>query len=68
MEEIHIKLCIQDDLRAKGKVATPDLLKKVIKELRFVPEDTKLYSNTGCKRVTDKVDLIIDEDFDFFRK
>lgn len=34
----------------------------VLKELVFVPEDKELFSLTGCKRVSEKVDYALEDD------
>ena len=62
MERRHIIMCIEDDLRSKNvTILKRTIVEKIADELRYSPSDTKLYSNTGCKRVSDKVDLIIEE-------
>jgi len=63
MERRHIVLCIEDDLHFKNVTVKRHIVEKIADEMRFSPSDTKLYSNTGCKRVSDKVDLVIEELF-----
>ena len=63
MEKVHVRLCIEDDLRRKAHPITEDLVEDVLKEMTFFPpdwlaDDGVQFSETGCKRVTDKVDLI----------
>jgi hypothetical protein len=36
-------------------------VKVVVDSLSYWPEDTKLYSTTGCKRVANKMDLYQEE-------
>ena len=63
LERKHIKLCIWDDLIAKGyKKITTEILENVANEMRYLPKDTQIYSTSGCKRVSEKVDLIIEEE------
>ncbi len=64
LERRHVKLCIRDDLALKGQKVTEDMLSKVADELLYFPAEHKLFSKSGCKRVSQKVDLLI-EDFAF---
>eukprot|EP00058_Branchiostoma_floridae_P001527 XP_002587015.1 hypothetical protein BRAFLDRAFT_103831 [Branchiostoma floridae] len=59
----HVKQCIEDDLRAKGHTVTEDVVTKVADELQYFPdqEQLTLYSKSGCKRVSQKVDLVMEE-------
>jgi len=60
MDRSHVKLCIKDDLRSKNHfVYSDETVDKIANELVFFPEDTKLFSSSGCKRVSDKVDYIM---------
>ncbi|XP_035683219.1 torsin-1A-like [Branchiostoma floridae] len=61
LERQHVKLCIRDDLRAKGHTVTEDVVTKVADELQYFPDREQLYSKSGCKRVSQKVDLIMEE-------
>lgn len=57
----HIEYCIKQDLRRKKVVPSDGLVLKILHELSFFqPPGTPVqYSLTGCKRVSDKVDLHI---------
>ncbi|XP_013421097.1 torsin-1A-like [Lingula anatina] len=66
LERKHVKMCIRDDLRAKNisdEKITEEILSKVADELQYHPPSKQLFSKSGCKRVSQKVDLIL-EDFD----
>lgn len=39
-----------------------ELVDKISKEMNYFPEETQLFSKTGCKRVSEKVDYAMDED------
>ncbi len=65
LERQHVKLCIEDDLRAKGYKYNEDIISKVADELLYFPPEDKLFSKSGCKRVSQKVDLIV-EDLPFY--
>jgi len=62
MERRHVKLCIEDDLRYKNREVTEDLVNKVADVLPYFPADKKLFAASGCKRVSQKVDLMLDSD------
>ncbi len=61
LERQHVKLCVEDDLLAKGHTPQKDIVSKVADELLYFPSETKLFSKSGCKRVSQKVDLIIED-------
>ena len=64
LSKSHIHQCIKRDLMGKGKVPYVELLENVVQELPFYKPfaNSELYSTTGCKRVSDKVDLHIHGD------
>lgn len=67
LEKKHIKECIKDVLlRKKYYILREDipeeLVDKISKEMNYFPEETQLFSKTGCKRVSEKVDYAMDED------
>ena len=37
------------------------MIEKVTDQLSYWPRDIKLYSSSGCKRVAQKIDLIVEE-------
>ncbi|CAL1538966.1 unnamed protein product [Lymnaea stagnalis] len=60
----HVRKCIQDAMVIEGYYANietvPDeKVDQVMKELTFVPEVEQLFSSTGCKRVSQKIDLVM---------
>lgn len=66
MERRHVKQCIKAELVAKGffKVVegVPDLVvQKIADELRYFPASHALFSLTGCKRINEKIDYIMEE-------
>jgi len=62
MERRHVKLCIEDDLRSKNREVTEELVNKVADVLPYFPPEVKLFATSGCKRVSQKVDLMLDND------
>lgn len=59
LERRHIKQCIIADLTAKKKPYSEDVVNQVAKELQYDPEDGKVFSRSGCKKVSSKVDFVI---------
>lgn len=61
LNKAHIEHCIKQDLRRKKVVPSEDLVVQILQEMSFFqPPGTPVqYSLTGCKRVSDKVDLHI---------
>ena len=75
MERQHVKSCIRDDIVQKrkqamiGKMEKPvrqpmvpkETIDKVADMLLYYPDDLPLYAKSGCKRVSQKVDLVFDD-------
>lgn len=66
MEKKHIRECIKDVLLARyskefdAREKIPEeLINEIAAELNYFPEDTGLFSVTGCKRVPEKVDYVM---------
>lgn len=57
LERQHVKLCIRDEIDRLGFVAEDldKLLEDIADEMTYFPEDTRMYSKSGCKGVHDKV-------------
>ncbi|XP_062567718.1 torsin-1A-like [Saccostrea cucullata] len=59
----HVKKCIKDYLVARNynkRDSVPEeIVQKIMRELIFFPDDTQIFSVTGCKRVPDKVDYVM---------
>ncbi|XP_046369886.2 torsin-1A-like [Haliotis rufescens] len=61
LEKSHVRRCIKDSMVAKGYVLTDDRVESVVEELTFWPESEQVFSVTGCKRVAEKVDYVMEE-------
>lgn len=59
LEKRHVIQCIMRDLVAKKFSTDSRSVDKILGELSFTEVDTLRLSNTGCKRVADKVDLVM---------
>ncbi|XP_070559294.1 torsin-1A-like [Ptychodera flava] len=69
LERSHVLKCIQDDLRAKkfnldinNRLSNDrKFINQIADELAYRPKEINAFSETGCKRVPEKVDLILNE-------
>ena len=59
MERSHIKMCAAADLEKKGYPVTDSILNRVADELLYFPEDQKVFSESGCKKISSKVDYVM---------
>ena len=59
LERSHIKMCAKADLELKGYSVTEEILNRVADEMLYSPEDLKVFSKSGCKKVSSKVDYIM---------
>lgn len=65
LEKKHIRSCIKDYLINKNyyhkrEKIPGDLVDAISKELNYVPGDKEIFSVTGCKRIPEKVDYVMD--------
>ena len=54
LEKVHVKQCIQADLKRKGKIVSQETIQKIADEMKY---SNNAFSTTGCKRVSSRVDL-----------
>ena len=59
LERSHVKMCAEADLKKKGHPVTEQVLNSIADELLYYPEDLKVFSQSGCKKVSSKVDYIM---------
>lgn len=63
LEREHVKLCIKSEIEKNNGtgylleegVEVDEVIEEVANEMTYFPEDTQLYSKSGCKGVHDKV-------------
>ncbi|XP_067948856.1 torsin-1A-like [Watersipora subatra] len=65
LEKRHVRQCINEELMKRDVEfkKRDELIEEVISQLSFTPEDVELYSTSGCKRVSAKIDRIMEEDY-----
>ena len=59
MERTQVKQCAEEDMKAKNHVPTANNLDLVADEMQYYPEEEQIFSTSGCKKVSSKVDLIM---------
>jgi len=59
LERSHIKMCAEAELERKQHKVTEQILNKIADELLYFPDDTKVFSQSGCKKISSKVDYIM---------
>jgi len=52
-------MCAKANLKQKGHPVTEEILNKVAEELIYYPDDLKVFSQSGCKKISSKVDFIM---------
>ncbi|XP_076353004.1 torsin-1A-like [Tachypleus tridentatus] len=62
LEKQHVIHCINDDLKMKGHSLKYSIIQEIAGQIEYFPTEFELFSTTGCKRVSRKVDLVIDDD------
>ncbi|XP_045206694.2 torsin-1A-like [Mercenaria mercenaria] len=66
LERRHVNQCIKDGLIKKGyynsEYEIPELkVQEIRDELKYYPKDFLIFSTTGCKRIAEKIGLIMEE-------
>lgn len=66
LERKHVKQCILDGLFAKGFYefkyqVDEDVVEEIADQLMYFPNTTRLFSTTGCKRVIEKIFLVMED-------
>ena len=67
LERTHVKECIKDALIRKRYYKSKEAIKRgkveeIADELAYVPEGILLFAANGCKRVDQKIDLVMFDD------
>jgi ATP-dependent Clp protease ATP-binding subunit ClpA len=59
MEKQHVKMCVKADMENKGYLYSSSDLERVANEMVYFPEESQLFSVSGCKKVSSKTDLLM---------
>ncbi|XP_070550239.1 torsin-1A-like [Ptychodera flava] len=54
-----VKQCVQRDLKQKRHEVTSSIVDQITEQLQFFPSNLRLFSVTGCKKVSPHVDLVV---------
>ena len=63
LERRHVKTCIRNELNRRdvSDTWTEEMVDDIADQLTYWPADLKLFSTSGCKRVAQKVDLLLED-------
>ena len=61
LERSHVKRCVEDELRRKKLAVTSEKQNNIADQLSYFPPDIKLFSKSGCKKISEKVDIFHEE-------
>lgn len=62
LEQQHVRECIKDAFRNKGAGdVSNDDIQEVMRDVSFGPEKSKLFSKSGCKRIVQKVSVVLEK-------
>ena len=62
LERRHVKICVRNELRRREVPGwSEDHVEMITDQLEYWPAELKLFSKSGCKRVAQKVDLLLEE-------
>jgi len=64
MERSHVIMCIKDYLKSTNPRLLEKFVTNVADSLQYFPKGTGLFSTSGCKRISQKVDLLIQEELE----
>nr|XP_023025779.1 torsin-1A-like [Leptinotarsa decemlineata] len=60
MEERHVRECIKDQFRERNvEFPSEEHINEVMEFIEWGPDGTKLFSKTGCKRISSKVAILV---------
>ena len=60
LEKSHVKRCIETDLKEKGHAVKSEMVDHIADQFQYFPDWLPVFSKTGCKQVTSKVDLSLE--------
>ncbi|XP_052255510.1 torsin-1A-like isoform X2 [Dreissena polymorpha] len=61
LERKHVEQCIKDAFKSLPWKASDEKVKEIADQLTYFSDDTQVFSTTGCKRIYDKVQLIMND-------
>ena len=61
LERQHVRKCVIKEAKDRNLTMREEDIMGIVDSLNYWPSDTKLYSTTGCKRISNKFDLYQEE-------
>jgi len=61
LERQHVRQCVRREAEARNVSLSEAEVESISAGLSYWPEDSQLFSVTGCKRVASKLDLLVEE-------
>ncbi|XP_043576243.1 torsin-1A-like [Chiloscyllium plagiosum] len=55
----HVKECVRSEMVSRDIKPSDEIVAEVAKSMNFIPESEKLFSQTGCKTVSAKLDFFL---------
>ncbi len=62
LQDVHVRNCITDSARRMKTEASEEMIEFVLAELDWGPRGSKLFSESGCKLVYEKVGFFLQQD------
>lgn len=62
LEREHVRQCILKELTLRERPFNENLIEFIADQFIYHPEEFELFSESGCKRVSQKVDLYGEDD------
>lgn len=62
LEKSHIKKCIAQELKLRGQKINKQIIENVASQIIYYPPQFELFSVSGCKKISHKVDIFGSED------
>jgi hypothetical protein len=64
LERRHVRRCAEQELAHRQRCPDPDVAEAAVRQLQFWPEESRLFAASGCKRVPQKIDVLLaNEDY-----
>nr|CAB3255278.1 torsin-1A-like [Phallusia mammillata] len=64
LERQHVRSCIEDEIKRRGinteSTTMQENIEEILDQLLWLPEKSRLYSKSGCKRIANKVGLVLE--------
>ncbi|XP_053138048.1 prosalusin isoform X2 [Hemicordylus capensis] len=59
LKQHHVKQCVANEIASQGLQLQPDVIQAVAESIPYFPEEEKVFSSTGCKTVSSRVQFFL---------